>query len=193
MAKKEQAIVKQTTDISQKQTPNIGQFMALVERTNTDKPEESHLIELRQMLREQPELWSKAGDLANQAGLHLINSIKGSAALKECLLVGWQEKLNEFGYQQAPLLEKLQIELIVLCWMRLYLMEYHYTSAISDENTLRQDMFWQKRLSAAHHRFRSACESLERVRRLSRNSPMVQVNIANEGGQQVNLAANHSG
>lgn len=49
-------------------------------------------------------------------------------------------------------------------------------------------MYCEKRLSAAQRRFTRACETLARVRKLSRNTPALQLNIATSGGQQVNVA-----
>jgi hypothetical protein len=49
-------------------------------------------------------------------------------------------------------------------------------------------MYWEKRLTAAQRRFTRACETLARVRKLSRNTPALQFNIAASGGQQVNVA-----
>jgi len=46
-------------------------------------------------------------------------------------------------------------------------------------------MYWEKRLTAAQRRFTRACETLARVRKLSRNTPALQFNIATSGGQQV--------
>ncbi len=54
--------------------------------------------------------------------------------------------------------------------------------------TLGLGLYWEKRLMMAQRRFTKACESLARVRRLSRRIP-VQVNIAVQGGQQINVAA----
>ena len=49
-------------------------------------------------------------------------------------------------------------------------------------------MYLEKRLSAAQRRFTSSLgEMLARVRKLSRNTPALQFNIATSGGQQVNL------
>ena len=48
--------------------------------------------------------------------------------------------------------------------------------------------YWEKRLTAAQIRFDRACESLERVRKLSARVPGVQINVAAEGGRQVNVA-----
>jgi hypothetical protein len=54
--------------------------------------------------------------------------------------------------------------------------------------TLTLGIYWEKRLTAAQRRFTWACETLARVRKWSRNTPALQVNIAAEGGQQINLS-----
>ena len=54
--------------------------------------------------------------------------------------------------------------------------------------TLTLGMYWEKRLSAAQKHFTRACETLARVRKLSRNTPALQLNLATSGGQQVNVA-----
>ena len=48
--------------------------------------------------------------------------------------------------------------------------------------------FWERRLSLAERRHLRACETLARVRKLLMNGPVLQVNIASQGGQQVNVA-----
>ena len=53
--------------------------------------------------------------------------------------------------------------------------------------TMTQLQHWERCLSAAHSRFLRALDSLARIRRLPR-SKTVQVNIATEGGQQLNVA-----
>jgi len=45
-------------------------------------------------------------------------------------------------------------------------------------------MYWEKRLSAAQRRFTRAGETLARVRKLSRNVPALQFNIAANGGRK---------
>ena len=42
-------------------------------------------------------------------------------------------------------------------------------------------------------RFLRAIETLARVRRLARNTPALQINIAREGGQQVNVQGDVNG
>ena len=54
--------------------------------------------------------------------------------------------------------------------------------------TLTLGAYWEKRLTAARKRFDRACESLERVRKLTGRIPGVQISVAAEGGQQVIVA-----
>src|SRR5688500_705485 len=65
--------------------------------------------------------------------------------------------------------------------------ELSYSNVMKQSITLTLGMYWEKRLSAAHRRFTRSCETLARVRKLSRNTPALQFNIATSDGQQVNL------
>ena len=75
-----------------------------------------------------------------------------------------------------------------LCWFRLSMLELRYTSVMRKSITLTLGAYWERRLTAAQKRFNRAYESLERVRKLSARVPKVQINVAAEGGQQVNVA-----
>jgi len=83
------------------------------------------------------------------------------------------------------MLEKLLIEQVALCWLRMYLTEMRYTNMMKEQVTLAQATQWEKRLTATQGMYLRAMEALARVRRLVKPSP-VQVNIATQGGQQIN-------
>src|SRR5215212_4736557 len=95
---------------------------------------------------------------------------------------------KDLGYDGAPMLEQLLIQQAALCWLKLNLVELGYSNTMKQSITLTLGMYWEKRLSAAQRRFTRACETLARVRKLSRNTPALQFNIAASGGQQVNVA-----
>jgi len=86
------------------------------------------------------------------------------------------------------MLEQLLIQHAALCWLKLNLVELNYASVMKQSITLTLGAYWEKRLTAAQKRFARACETLTRVRKLSRNTPALQFNIAADGGQQVNVA-----
>jgi hypothetical protein len=102
----------------------------------------------------------------------------------------WEEQADqardELGFENAPMLEKMMIEHIVLCWLRLAVAELQFSAVTAHGGTLAQIEHHQRRVGAAQKRFTRASESLARVRKLAR--PSMQINVAAEGGQQVNVA-----
>jgi hypothetical protein len=88
------------------------------------------------------------------------------------------------GYETTPELERALIDHVVLCWLRVQKIEFAYTQVMAESSTFERGAYWERRLTAAQGRYLRVCESLARVRRLSRLAPL-QVNI---GGQQVKMA-----
>ena len=126
-----------------------------------------------------------AGHLAE---IMVIENAHATAVLKECWKHRLQALKKDLGYDGAPMLEQLLIQQVALCWLKLNLVELAYSNTMKQSITLTLGVYWEKRLSAAQKRFTRACETLARVRKLSRNTPSLQFNIAASGGQQVNLA-----
>jgi hypothetical protein len=83
------------------------------------------------------------------------------------------------GYETAPTLERLLIEQIALCWLRVGEAEAMYSQVHSASHVPAQSAYADRRLAACTARYLGACESLARVRRLSRGV-VVQVNMANQ-------------
>jgi hypothetical protein len=86
------------------------------------------------------------------------------------------------------MLEQLLIQHAALCWLKLTLAELAYSGVMKGSITLTLGLYMEKRLSMAQKRFTRSCETLTRVRKLSRSIPALQFNIAAKGGQQVNLS-----
>ena len=99
-----------------------------------------------------------------------------------------QELRNELGYLESFSLEKILIEQILVCWVNLYVLEINSATKLYESHSTETGLYWDKRLTGAQRRFRRASESLARVRKLSRNTPALQFNIAASGGQQLNVA-----
>lgn len=102
----------------------------------------------------------------------------------------WEEQADqtrdELGFESAPVLEKMMIEHMVLCWLGLAVAELQFSAVMAHGGTLAQIEHLQRKVGAAQKRFTRACESLARVRKLS--CPSVQINVAAGGGRQVNVA-----
>lgn len=87
---------------------------------------------------------------------------------------------RSLGSKTASPLEVLLIDDIALCWLRLQLLEHHYSSAFNAGNvTFARAEYLEKRLSATRRRYHQAIESLARVRALLARAG-VQINVAQQ-------------
>ncbi len=88
----------------------------------------------------------------------------------------------------------MRIDHVLTAWLRLREAEARFTHCISGESvSTASAQFWQGFLESAQSRFLRAREALERIRRLARNIPAMQINIAHDGGKQVNIQNDASG
>ena len=165
-------------------SPEAKKFAALVRRTQKDKPRQKDVEALRCHLEAHPELWRIVGDVAQHAFVNLVDVASGDQeSLRASLKAGQSAMREELGFPQASALERLLIDRVILCWLRLHHVEFRYTAVVENSIPLPRAYYWERRLSAAQHRYLQACESLARIRKLI--IPIVQVNI---GEKQVNIA-----
>ena len=162
----------------------IRKFDALVRKTNVEHPKPEDVQALRKTLTEMPSLWRAAGDLAN---LSIKMALEGGwlkSGVRISVETGIDDLKKDFGYKDAPAIEKLLIEQIIVCWVLLQKSQMQYAVAQRRGPALPDADYWERRVSAANTRFLRASETLARVRKLS-GLGVVQVNI---GAQQVNVA-----
>ena len=170
--------------IQESQLPQIAEQRETLLKCNKKKPKAEDVAALRKLLRDIPDLWRVSGDMAKLAESHLIDSLDAAAGLKESMTFGMEVMAKELGFAEATPLEKILIRHVVLCWVRLQLCEYQYTSSMMGGSiTLTLGQYWEKRLSAAQRRYLRACTTLARIRKM--RLPAMQVNI---GEKQVNIA-----
>jgi hypothetical protein len=162
----------------------------LVKSTHKDNPKPEDLAELRRFFDEDPELWRTTGHMARRTLDHLLRTYYSqSAYLRECVTRRIQEMREQLGYAESSPLERILIEQILVCWVNLYVLEINSATKLCESHSTETGLYWDRRLTGAQRRFRRASETLARVRKLSRNTPALQFNIATSGGQQVNVAS----
>jgi len=175
-------IVKQKIE----EDPSYEQFMQVLAKTDKKKPKAEDVEELRQILKTHPRFWRIVGDMAHLARMDLIGRMSGTPAVEELLRTGVSKILTDFGWGESPPLEQLLIDQVVICWLRMNWTEYKYNKEVTADSSIAHGDYWERRLSAVQRRYLRACETLARVRKVTAST--VQVNIASEGGQQVNVA-----
>ncbi len=159
----------------------------LVKNTHKDKPKPDDLAELRRFFDEDPELAHNRQHGEAYFGHLLHTYYSQSAYLRECVSRRLREMREQLGYEESPPLERIRIEQILVCWVNLYVLEINSATKLCESHSTETGLYWDRRLTGAQRRFRRASESLARIRKLSRNTPALQFNIATSGGQQVNL------
>ena len=170
-------------------TDSEREVFEVLRRINKGKAQAGDLEAYRGWLRDNPHAWRRIGDISEQAVGALEKAIAGKNTLfSEALLAGRTEMREELGYAEAPALVRLLIDNVVLCWMRFHATERWYTEFMQQGGPLAQADWWERRLSAAHGRYLRACAVLAQIRRMMRDTPTLQVNIATYGGRQVNVA-----
>jgi hypothetical protein len=166
------------------------EYLALINKINIEHPDKEDIEALRNMLIEHPNLWRVAGDLAYRSQCRLLCNTRITVIIREGVVAGLAAMRIELGYGDAPMLEQMLIQQLLLSWLRLNLWEDQLIGIQSQGMSLDKANFWDRRLSAAQKRYLRACETLARVRRLARLTPALQVNINTDSGQQVNIAGN---
>jgi hypothetical protein len=161
-------------------------FGRLTELVN--KAEKGHnepMPEIREILRESPELAWRLMDYGKMAEWHFIKRMTRdedlvSKEILECQLANMRE---EIAGENPSALERLLVERIVLTWLQIQLFEGLYAVNMHKKcMSIKEDNYYQKRLDQVHRRHLSTIRTLAQVRRLG---PAMQINIAQK---QINQA-----
>jgi len=128
--------------------------------------------------------WEESGNMAYQAQEACLKAFFGKEALltQEAQRRKCAALRRELAGESPTPLETLLVDRIVLSGLHLHYAEALYAQHL-ETFSLKQNEFYQRRLSLAQNRYLSAIRTLAQVRRLQ--VPAVQVNIARE---QLNVA-----
>lgn len=156
------------------------------------KPDPQDMQRLRQLAVQTPGFLSACSTTAS-IRQQLIEKISHGNS-RAFMLAEVDALTKQLGYDTAPPLERLLIDHILTVRLRLIDAENRYNNlVVGNSVTLQQGQYWDNLLSSTQARFLRAIEMLARVRRLARNAPALQINIAREGGQQVNIQGEVNG
>jgi len=150
-----------------------------------EQGDKSVLPRVREVLGEFPDLVSEIGDLARLAKGGMLDMLSD----RNVLIRAAQEQyladiVEEIAGPEATVIEKLLAEQIGICWLHVRHVEIKYAHLKS--YTLSEGEYYQRCLDQAQKRYLRAIKTLAQIRKLGVHA--LQVNIAAEGGQQVNLA-----
>ena len=136
------------------------------------------------LLKEHPGALGFTVDMAGAAIKLVIRQMQTSEANRALMREKLDQLRNSLCGQEASTTEHLLIDQVVICYLRMNLTEQYYQNAMTEGCSLASASYWERKLSAVQRRYLRATETLARVRKLM-GVPMVQINIATEGSQQV--------
>src|SRR5215469_285472 len=146
------------------------------------------ITDVHDVLARNPEMWREHGDLIGLATANLIRSAWVREGERQSIEIGAKKLKEDLGYEFASPLERLSIDEVVISWIRMGEVQERHTRVQHSSNlTFSQSEYQEGLLLSAQRRYTRAIESLARVRKLLKGTAYVQINIAQDGGKQVNL------
>ncbi|OIO36537.1 MAG: hypothetical protein AUJ74_02320 [Candidatus Omnitrophica bacterium CG1_02_44_16] len=164
-----------------------AEFIELFDKINKDKPDPEDLRKAGAMLGKNPHLWQIGmgiGGSTLYAFLGKITKNESQQLIFEAEMMSLKERL---GYISSNQIEKLIINQIIFCWVGVNYVERHVFAMLTERGLQLSTLeYWQGTLTRYQNRYLRAIETLARVRKLNKGIAF-QVNIATDGGQQVNV------
>ena len=136
------------------------------------------------LLHEHPGALGFTVDMAGSAIEVVIRQMKTSEGNRALMHERLERLRKSLGGAEASQIERLLIDQVVICYLRMNLTDQSYENAMRNGGSFAAGSYWERKLSTVQYRYLRAIETLARVRKLM-GVPMVQINIAAEGGQQV--------
>jgi hypothetical protein len=166
-----------------------NELFELVKRAYKPHPDPKDIEALRKWLDECPEIWALVYDVTHLNEKLMIGRMAPEEAAQLAIEKHVDEIRRDLDYVEATRMERMLIDNIVLSWLRWQWAEYQLIrSTGKSTSSMSAILFWERRLSAAQGRYLRACETLAKIRKLALKNPTLQVNIATQSGQQVNVA-----
>lgn len=166
---------------------NYEEFLALYHQASKSKPKAEDLNALQIFLDNHPELVTDTFSLTNRVLNDLIETQFQKKSDKLLMRQSTQRMKEEYGYSQASIIDRMMFDNILINWVRLQYLEGKYNEAFQKGWTDTEAHFYTEILNAANLRFNRSVEALGRLKKYNIN---FQVNIATDGGQQINVQQN---
>lgn len=172
-----------------KNNSDFEELQALIKRTDKENPKPEDLKAMRKLLDTNSAM-VRLNEASEQAFNRVIEMSSKSALMRELMERQIKEKRQGFGYDSASIFEKMLIDQVVLCHLRLNNTEMTYTARLEagGSHTHSSGLYWDKRLSSAQHRFTRACEALAKVKKLLADTDLKEQQAQNKRNQSVVLA-----
>jgi len=164
---------------------DLQKIKALERMTDLERPKPEEVKELRKILSTTPDVIQELGRLSTRSRNLLLASPFIPTYIRESLTVEIDQLSMDLEYNNSTHIEQLLIDNILSGYLRYHFWEITYHDLAGRPGMELDDATkWEKLLSSSQRRYYRSIEALIKIRRLGIN---VQVNIATNGGQQINM------
>jgi hypothetical protein len=158
----------------------------LIRRCYKEKPDKKDLAELQKCLHDNPDIYDAIFNVTWVTRNKIIDSISDQEPVQISLNTNALKIREQMGYEQSPIIEKMLIDQVINTWIRCQWAELKYTILMQGQPSMTEGEYWMQILGASQRRYLHTVEVLARVRKITRAT--MQINIAESGSQQVNIA-----
>jgi len=145
-----------------KREPSISDLIKLTDKSD---PKPEHLALIRKRLDDDSAL-VELNEVGQRAIARVIDTYTDSRLLRELYTRQIDAKREELGYGSAGVIERMLIDQLVLCHLRLNMIEMYHAEKVKQSHSLETGMYRDKMLTSYQRRFERACLSLAKVRKL---------------------------
>jgi hypothetical protein len=131
--------------------------------------DQAAVLALREYLKQHPEIWQEAGNLARMAETAQINLVCGKDVLaRESVALRLKALKQELAGAAASPLEKILIEWVAICWLQAYAADILLAQASQADQD--PPAFLRERAERAEKSFLNATKELCVIRKLLREA-----------------------
>jgi hypothetical protein len=153
----------------------------LVDEANSDKKK---VAQLRHYLNQNPDLPGKLETIAATIRTNLIEKVVGAAAGSRLFVEQQMRALEDRLRGEEPTeIERLLIEAVLCCWLRLQHSENAKTHLMNGEHRFVDMEFADKMLSNAHRRYLRALTALAKVQVLNARKKKKDIKLKQVGNK----------
>lgn len=165
-------------------------LLKVLKRIDEETPNDNDVAKVREILMYNSHLWENGHGLSANALNYYIERIEKYKSQRLFIEAEAKNIKEQLGYFSTNQIEKLIIEQILLRWVAITYIENRFLNLLTEEKRVfGQEVYWQKILIRHQNLYLRSLETLARIRKLSKGISF-QVNIATNGGQQVNVTEN---
>lgn len=142
----------------------LQEYKALAKKIKPANPREADVRALRDLLANNPDLWRETGDLAHFSVRAVLGRLP--VGLRVSMEFGTEQIKKQYGYADAPSMEKLLIDHVLISWLQLQKTTMNYEASMIGDVPLAVAALWEHRLDSATRRYLLSMATLAKVRKL---------------------------